>query len=275
MNLLKSVIARLQTSIASDFENSRYGKNLKKFKNTHNGECCFLIGNGPSLNGADLTKLKQNNIFTFAANRVFNIFSDTDWKPDVYVCEDEFILAEIYDSLGKYILGEVFVPIFAKWYKNIKVEGANYYLQHFNKDERLATGRPDFFSDNIADHICARSSVLLTCAQIAMYMGFDELYLIGVDHSYSHMFDKDGNLIVDESVKDHFGNQKNGTSETKGIFNVDATTRGFMDLKEYADLHNVKVFNATRGGKLEVFPRVDFDSLFDYSPAVICQEIKD
>lgn len=263
MNPLKSIVSRRQSHIAANFENSKYGKKLKNFKNIHKGERCFLVGNGPSLNGNDLNALKHNSAYSFAANRIFKIFEETDWRPDAYVCEDEFILGEIYDSLEKYNLGEKFIPIFAKWFKNVNVNGANYYLQSTNKDERLATGRPDFFSDNIADHICTRSSVLLTCAQLAMYMGFDELYLIGVDHSFSHMCDKDGNLIVDESVKDHFGNQKNGTSETKGIFNVDATTRGFMDLKEYADLHNIKVFNATRGGKLEVFPRVDFDSLFD------------
>ena len=32
--------------------------------------------------------------------------------------------------------------------------------------------------------------------------------------------------------------------------------------KENAEKKGIKIYNATRGGKLEVFERVDFDSLF-------------
>ncbi len=37
----------------------------------------------------------------------------------------------------------------------------------------------------------------------------------------------------------------------------------YTEAKRYADTHGIKIYNATRGGKLEVFERVDFDSLFD------------
>ena len=36
----------------------------------------------------------------------------------------------------------------------------------------------------------------------------------------------------------------------------------YQAAREYADRHGIKIYNATRGGKLEVFERVDFDSLF-------------
>ena len=77
------------------------------------------------------------------------------------------------------------------------------------------------------------------------------------------MTDKNGNLIVDTKVKDHFGNQKNADENTKGIYNIDNATQTYIDLKRFCDKKGVKVFNATRGGKLEVYPRVDFDSLFN------------
>ena len=52
------------------------------------------------------------------------------------------------------------------------------------------------------------------------------------------------------------------SENTRGIFNVDNATQAFMDLKEFAEARGVEIYNATRGGKLEVFPRVDFDDLF-------------
>jgi hypothetical protein len=47
------------------------------------------------------------------------------------------------------------------------------------------------------------------------------------------------------------------------LLSVDKTTKAYQSAKAYADAHGIKVYNATRGGKLEVFERVDFDSLFD------------
>lgn len=262
MNPIKSVIARKQNKIANNFENSKYGKKLRKLKNTHCGEKCFVIGNGPSLSENDLSVLKEKNIQTFCANRIFKIFDKTDWRPTYYVCEDEFILEDIWKSINQINLGQKFIPIYAKWYNDIKVNDAIYYLQKFNKDEAKAVEKSNLFSESIDKYIVTRSSVTMTCIQIAIYMRFDEIYLLGVDHNFSHMVDKNGNMIVDDNVKDHFGNQKNGTSETKGIFNVDAVTQAFMDVKAFAKSKNVKIYNATRGGKLEVFPRVDFDSIF-------------
>ena len=39
---------------------------LLSLKNTHQGESCFIIGNGPSLKAQDLEALKNNHIFSFA-----------------------------------------------------------------------------------------------------------------------------------------------------------------------------------------------------------------
>ena len=44
---------------------------------------------------------------------------------------------------------------------------------------------------------------------------------------------------------------------------MDLQLAGYQKAKQYADAHGIKIYNATRGGKLEVFPRVDFDSLFE------------
>ena len=37
----------------------------------------------------------------------------------------------------------------------------------------------------------------------------------------------------------------------------------YKSAKKYADSHGIRIYNATRGGKLEVFERIDFDSLFE------------
>ena len=38
------------------------------------------------------------------------------------------------------------------------------------------------------------------------------------------------------------------------------------EFQKYASKHNIKIYNATRGGKLEVFPRRNFDECIKYDP---------
>lgn len=266
MHPIKSIISRTHNIKLDNFEKTKYSKKLNSFQNIGEGKICFVIGNGPSLNPEDLSVLHENNIDSFAANRIYNTFNKTDWRPTYYFSEDEFVLEEILEKLNSaYInkeLKNIFIPLHLNLNKNLKVKNAMYYKLLFSD---LQNGKPhsDFISDDMIRGIPCRGSVAITSAQAAMFMGYKEIYLIGVDHNFSIMTDKNGNIIVDKNVKDHYGDVKNADENTKGIFNIDAATQSFIDLKAYADKKGVKIFNATRGGKLEVFPRVNFDELFN------------
>ena len=79
-------------------------------------------------------------------------------------------------------------------------------------------------------------------------MGFKEIYLLGVDCNYKgklHFYNSDK---LEKKMINH---------------NEDGMIKCYRSAKKYADEHGIKIFNATRGGALEVFPRVDFDSLFE------------
>lgn len=254
---IKSLEVRIQRYQSLNFEKTKYGKRLSQLKNKYDGEICFLIGNGPSLRPEDLTILHKNNIKCFAANRIYNTYDKTDWRTNFLVSEDAYVLDEIQDNINKMDCKYKFIPMYLNWYRGIKINNAYYFNQSFFDN---CKGRK--FSDDIAHDIICRGTVITTFAQIAMYMGFKKLYLIGVDHNFSRMTDKEGNLIINNNVKDHYGVDKNADENTKGIFNVDNATQAFIDLKKFADARGVEIYNATRGGKLEVFPRLDFDTLF-------------
>lgn len=266
MHPIKSIISRIQNKILGNFEKTKYSKRLKAFQNIGKGKICFVIGNGPSLKPEDLSVLYENNIDSFAANRVYNTFDKTNWRPTYYFSEDEFVLEEIQEKLNSTEINKelkhIFVPLHLNFYKNLKVKNAMYYKLLF-ADLQNGKPHPEFISDDMLRGIPCRGSVAITSAQIAMFMDYKEIYLIGIDHNFSRMTDKNGSLIVDKSVKDHYGDVNNADENTKGLFNIDAATQSFIDLKAYADKRGVKIFNATRGGKLEVFPRVNFDELFN------------
>ena len=87
-----------------------------------------------------------------------------------------------------------------------------------------------------------------------------------IDEKYNdemHQFLKNdkGEIINDSSVKDYFTDEYNKDKAELYVPNIDASTRAFISLKRFCDKKGIEVYNATRGGKLEVFPRVDFDEV--------------
>lgn len=253
---IKSIVARQQGWAIKNFEKTKYSKVLKKYKDIHNGEACFIIGNGPSLLSDDLEKLYQNKILSFAFNRIYLMFDKTNWRPTYYISQDEKTLKNCIDEVNAMDLQYKFIPLFHKYYHDINVDNAIYF--NLITDENGNS----FFSDDVSVCVGDSTTVACTAMQFAVYMGFRKIYLIGVDHNFSTYKNDKGEIIKDNSVKDYFTDEYNKDKAELYIPNVDASTRAFWIMKEYCDNHGIEVYNVTRGGKLEVFPRVDFDSVF-------------
>lgn len=241
------------------FEKTRYGKKLASYKDKYIGQRCFFIGNGPSLCADDLTRLHEAGEITFAFNRIYNIFENTSWRPTFYVSQDEKILAGSVKEVDEICADAKFIPIQLKWWHGISVGDANYFnIVH----QLISNPENSDFSDDVSKEIFNSATVMYTAAQIASYMGFREIYLIGVDHHFRISQNNDGKIIVDDSVKDYFSEKYNEDREKLYIPNTENSTLTYMAMKYHCGKRKINVFNATRGGKLEVFQRVEFDSLF-------------
>jgi hypothetical protein len=108
------------------------------------------------------------------------------------------------------------------------------------------------------------ASVSIMALQIALVMGFKEIVLVGFDHDWllrmfderpTHFYDHDKSIIY------------KGISEVKGISVISELRssvtlfESYIFLKEFADKRNTSILNATDGGILDIFPRVDLKSL--------------
>ena len=118
-SIKRSIEAHWQTWQSHHFHLTKYAKELKKFYNKHEGQKCVIVGNGPSLTAQDLQCLYQNNIVTFATNRVYNIFDQTSWRPMYYASEDALILRDVANSVDTIPAKVKFIPVNLKWYENI------------------------------------------------------------------------------------------------------------------------------------------------------------
>lgn len=255
-----SVVARLHNWESKHFHLTKYGKKLAQYRNIHQGERCFVIGNGPSLRAEDLQILHDNHIVTFASNRIFHIYDQTQWRPTYYVSEDLTILQSIQDTVANLPCKARFLPINHKWDGYVDVADATWFYLDFTSDFKRTFG----LSLDITRGIRCCGTVTMSCIQLALYMGFTDIYLLGVDHNYSSYIDSTGNLVVDQTVKDYFSEDYD--TDFKNIIKRDlsSTTRSYLSAEKLSRRDGgFRVYNATRGGKLEVFERVDFETLFN------------
>lgn len=252
-----AVKARMQNWESKHFEKTRYGKSLARLKDSHKGEKCFVIGNGPSLKAEDLQKLHENHVLSFGSNRIFKIFDQTDWRPDFFASEDIIILRDIQREVEAIPSQKKFIPVNLKWYEDVDIKGADYFYMDYQ------SAFPNSFGMSLDIPHCIRchATVTVTCLQLAIYMGFSEIYLLGVDHNFAKMIDKNGNVVTDTSIKNHFTEDYDKDIVDQG-FQIDGATEAYLNIERLSrKLGTFRVFNATRGGKLEVFHRVDFDEI--------------
>jgi hypothetical protein len=73
-----------------------------------------------------------------------------------------------------------------------------------------------------------------------------------MDHNYSLTFDENGNILENENTVSHFFEDKN---PKEVIANIEAMNKAYISARKYADSHGIKIYNVTRGGKLEWFER--------------------
>ncbi len=259
LRIYDSILAHYRNFLLRHFQITSWGQNIKKFQSKYEGKRCFLIGNGPSLTTDDLDMIHKNGDITFAFNRIYNIFDDTLWRPDFYISQDEKMLAGCQNEVSKLDIPVKFIPIQMKWYYNIQINDALYF--NFKSQPENVTTEFCFSSDPSVEIYC-ENTAMYTAAQMAAYMGFSEIYFIGVDHHFHTSINNKGEIVVDNTVKDYFSDKYNEDKDNLYIPNTERSTLTYIAIKKHCDERNIKVFNATRGGKLEVFPRVDFDTLF-------------
>lgn len=241
-------------------EDSEY---IKSLRGKHDGARCFIIGSGPSLRPEDLDTLAKNHEICFGSNRIYKIFPRTVWRPDYYVCTDGDFL---FSSVAEIKRSGDFPKLLnydAKKYGRSPEDNIRYLCLDWKiQQDYFSRKPPEQISADPSDHISSFGTVTAVAIELAVYMGFSEIYLLGCDHNYAFKADTEGKIHRDASVSSTYFDGAGETDSARSIQLVDFMTESYITCKRSAEESDVKIYNATRGGKLEVFERVDFDGLF-------------
>ena len=229
---------------------------LAALHNIHKGQRAWIIGNGPSLTKLDLALLKDE--ITFGVNGIWLLFDELGWKPKYYTVEDRFVAED-----DAKIINEIHGPvkIFPKDLSDVLSPNNDTIYVNFHRG--FYPGFPRF-SDCCNEAVYWGGTVTYMNMQLAHYMGCNPIYLIGMDMDYEVPDYNEGNDILSrEPDVNHFHPDYFGPGKRWHMPNVKRMILCLEHAGQFLAKKDIHVFNATAGGKLESFPRVPFEDVFD------------
>lgn len=234
---------------------------LSLLRQRHAGQRIFVIGNGPSLTIADLDRLKSE--ITFASNKIYLAYDETDWRPTYYSVEDHLVMQHNRDKILQ--LSDS-IKIFPGNLRDFGLHAPDILFVPFKPprsfDDPLSDPNFPDFSRDLSHQICWGSSIVYSQIQMAAYMGAAEIVLIGIDHTYTLPPRKEGNRYFDSGEKNHFHPNYREPGEEWHQPNLDVLEVSFAKARKACEEAGIRIVNASRRTHLEVFDRVDFDKLF-------------
>ena len=225
-------------------------RKLAALKDSHKGERCFLIGNGPSLRNTDLSRLKGE--FTFGFNRIFLAAAELGFAPSCLVSINDLVVEQSAAELQA-----LKIPKFFSWHSRRWLQMADDI--HFIYTSYTGPG----FARDVTGRVWEGATVTNVALQLAYHMGFARVILIGVDHNFTSAQGKPNETVVSSGADpNHFSGAYFGKGFRWQLPDLETSERGYRYARQAYEADGRQVLDATVGGKLQVFAKVDYGSLF-------------
>ena len=228
---------------------------LEAYRQRHAGQRCFILGNGPSLKHTDLSKLRGEA--TFGLNRIYLLFPELGFTTTYLVSVNELVLEQTAEEMQALTL-----PRFLTW------RARRWFGSQPQRDPNLMFLDSDFtgeenFSGEAAGRLFEGFTVTYVALQLAFYMGFTEAILVGVDHNFTTQGPANATVVSQGDDPNHFAPGYFGKGFRWQLPDLEGSERAYRLAQAAYTQAGRRVLDATVGGKLQIFPKVDYLSLFE------------
>ena len=225
---------------------------LIEYHNIHENERCFIVANGPSIQKTNLDLLQ--NEFTFGLNRIYLNFQTSSFRPTYYVAVNELVLRQFNSEIEKLTM-----PKFLNW-------NCRSFFKKF--DNRLMFLKPklvfnDYFESDLAKPFVFGGTVTFVTLQLAYFMGFKEVILVGLDHRYNEKgIPNEKETRSYEKDASHFHPDYFPKGSQWQLPDLLRSEIDFSLARAFYENNNRRIIDATIGGNCQVFEKTPYESLF-------------
>lgn len=225
-------------------------RRLEALRDAHQGKRCFIIGNGPSLKQMDLSLIRDE--YTFGLNRIYLLFPELGFQTTYLVSVNELVLEQCAQEMR-----ELSVPKLITW-RARKWLGDDPHTLFIDSDFTA----DEHFSTDLTGRIYEGFTVTFVALQAAYYMGFQEAILIGVDHNFVTQGTPNETVVSTGDDPNHFAPGYFGKGFRWQLPDLEGSERAYTLACQAYQSAGRQVLDATLGGKLTIFPKLNYSDLF-------------
>jgi hypothetical protein len=222
---------------------------LRALKDRHCGERVVLVANGPSLNRMNLEFLSKEH--TIGLNKIFLGLKKFRFIPRYYVAVNDKVIGQSAVRIQSLNCVKF---INSRNGALLPQDALTYHVDtHY---------RPPRFSHDICQGIFEGWTVTYVALQIAFYLGFSEVVLIGLDHRYQFMGEPNEARHLDGPDPNHFSPDYFGGGQAWDNPDLAHSEESFRVAQEEYDKAGRRIIDATVNGACTIFQKRDYREIF-------------
>jgi len=221
-------------------------KEYDLFDGVHKGETCIVIGNGPTLRDVPAGFLDKYP--TFGTNRIYLL---DGFEPCYYVAVNSLVLTQFGDDIARLMSGSV-----------------KFVAERFAKDipDAVPVRRSpvESFSFDPRTGMYEGWTVTYVCLQLAYFMGFTRVYLVGLDHRYKVPAGTSGGIQLIGTGPDvnHFSNGYFAAATLWHSPDLAKSARAYDIARKVYQADRREIINLTPGSALDVFDKMALEDVY-------------
>lgn len=222
---------------------------VSRLKGRHEGERAILVANGPSLNHMDLSFLRRNTVIGF--NKIYLGLSKFGFYPKYYVAVNDLVVQQSAEQI-KALSCIKFISKRNAAY--LPEDALTYHLETRNPPAR--------FCHDISQGVHEGWTVTYVALQIARYLGFTEVVIIGLDHRYEYSGGPNETKVMEGADPNHFSPDYFGGGQKWDNPDLMNSEESYRIARQEFEKEGRRIIDATVDGACTIFEKQDYRKLF-------------
>jgi len=231
---------------------------IAALQHRHRGQRCILVANGPSLNKMDLRFLRDE--ICIGMNKIFLGFHRFGFYPHYYVAINDRVVSQTFQQIAQLSCVKVIKRGAAA---GLLGEDALTHLveTHPYRLAEKGEARPGFSTDLAQNGLYEGWTVTHAALQLAYYLGFAQVIIIGMDHRYTFSGAPNETRVLQGDDPNHFCSTYFGGGQTWDNPDLAHAEESYRLARAVYEQAGREIIDATLDGACTVFRKADYREL--------------
>jgi hypothetical protein len=229
---------------------AKHGSWIPEFRNRYFGQDCFLLANGPSLNAVDLKRV--NNFHLIGLNKVHLLLERAKLDLTFHVAINNLVIEQAWREFT--LLN---CPSFLSYQPASTCVRGDSNIRYC-LTEQMPVPR---FSRVYDEPIWEGWTVTYAALQLAYFMGFKNIFLVGLDHNFKVSGSPNEEQAMQGADPNHFDPRYFAGSRWH-LPDLEGSEMAYEVARFAFERSGRSIYDATEKGHCRIFPRISLEEAY-------------